>query len=162
MIQTLTEGVTTEVGVLLLNASDAPVTGVLFGDATVTFRKNGASSFSTKSLLSGEWNEVGDGLYRLTFTSTELDTSGSFRYLVDGASFERHENDVTIVDQFQSLATQIIDIRQTLATKVNIRDADILFSQLELRIVDLERRMSDAQTRLLRIESTINALRTTL
>lgn len=162
MIQTLTEGVTTEVGILLLDASDAPVAGVLFGAVTITFRKNGAASFTTKSVLSGEWNEVGDGLYRLTFTSTELDTSGSFRYLVTGTGFERHENDAIIVDSFQSLATQIVDIRQTLATKVNIRDADILFSQLELRINDLEKRMEDAQNRLLRIESTIASLRTTL
>jgi len=162
MIHTLTEGVTTEVGVLLLDASDAPVAGVLFGAITVTFRKNGAASFAAKSVLAGEWNEVGDGLYRLTFTSSELDTSGSFRYLVEGGTFDRHENDVVIVDSFQSLATQIVDIRQTLATKVNIRDADILFSQLELRISELEKRMVDAQNRLLRIESTIASLRTTL
>lgn len=162
MIHTVTEGITTEVGVTLLNGSDAPVSGVLFSDATVTFRKNGASTFTAKGLLAGEWNEVGDGLYRLTFTSAELDTAGSFRYIVTGGTFDRHENDVTIVDEFQDLATQIIDIKSILATKVNIRDADILFSQLELRIFELEKRMKDANDRLLRIEGTINTLRATL
>ena len=159
MIHTVTRGITTDVGVLLLDGSETPVIGVLFSAVTVRYRKNGAS-FVTKVLLSGEWSEVGDGLYRLTFSGGELDASGSFRYLVTGAGFEIHENDLTVVDDFQSLAAQIADVKQQLATKTNIDDADTLFSQLELRARELELAIRDFKKRLSRAEATLNALRT--
>jgi hypothetical protein len=160
MIHTVTRGITTDVGVLLLNASEFPVSGVLFSSVTVRYRKNGATSFTTKALLAGEWTEIGDGLYRLTFSGGELDTSGNFRFLVTGGSFERHENDLIVVEDFQSLAAQIADVKQQLASKANINDADILFSQLELRARELELAIRDFKKRLSRAEATLAALRT--
>jgi hypothetical protein len=158
MIQSVTKGLTTDVGVVLLDSSDNPVNGVLYTAVTVRYRKNGAT-YVIKPLLSGEWNEVGDGLYRLTFTATELDTAGSFRYLITGGSFSRYENDLIVVDEFLDLAAQIVDIKQQLTTKANIRDVDILFSQLELRMRRTELTIKDLTRRLAAAEAALGALR---
>jgi hypothetical protein len=159
MIHTVTTGITTDIGVTLLNSSDAPVIGVAVGDITVTYRKNGASSFTTKSVLAGEWNEVGDGLYRLTFTAGELNTSGSFRVMVKGAAFERYEADLIIADDFEDLATQIASLKADLALKANIRDTNILVSERELRLKEAELRIADLNNRLQIAESALSILR---
>ena len=160
MIHTVTTGITTDVGVTLLNSSDVPVIGVVVGSITVTFRKNGALSFTTKTVLAGEWNEVGDGLYRLTFTALELNAPGSFRFLVKGASFERYESDLTVADDFQTLSAQIASLKADLALKANIRDTNILVSERELRLNEAELRVSDLNRRLLIAESALSILRT--
>lgn len=160
-VQTLVTGVATDVGVTLLDGSDVAVSGVAVGDITVRYRKNGASLYTTKSVLAGEWTEVGDGLYKLSFTSGELDTSGSFRYLVTGASFSRHENDAILSPDYQDLATQIIELKQLLAAKANIGDVDTLFHQLELRIAELESELNNMKDRLSKAEASLAALRAT-
>ena len=160
MIHTVTTGITTDVGVTLLDSGDTPVIGVGSGDITVTYRKNGAASFTTKSVLAGEWNEVGDGLYRLTFTATELNTAGSFRFLVKGGSFDRYEADLIIADDFQDLKTQIASLKADLALKANIRDTNILVSERELRLREAEQRINDLTRRLQIAESALSILRT--
>ena len=161
MIQSVTAGLTTDVGVTLLDGSEVPVVGVAFGAVTVTYRKNGAASYSSKSLLSGQWNEVGDGLYRVTFTSSELDTKGSFRFLVKGGAFDRYESDLTVVDEFQTLAEEIVAIKAALGSKANTRDVDILFNQLELRMQQLEKMVRDINRRMGLAEGQLSALRAT-
>ncbi len=150
MIYTVSRGVATEVNVSLINSSDASVNGVAVGAVTVETRKTGGS-FVTKSLLAGEWNEVGDGIYKLSLNATDTDTAGFLRVKVSGASWETYRLDVAIVDDYVSVAEQLIDIKEALALKTNIDDADTLFSQLELRmreaedtIDDLEKRLGDA------------------
>lgn len=158
-VHTVTSGVTTDVGVTLLNSSDVPQVGVLVGAITVTFRKNGASSFTTKSVLAGEWNEVGDGLYRLTFTAGELNIPGSFRFLVKGGTFERYESDLTVADDFQTISNQLASLRQDAALKANIRDTDILVSEREMRLKEAELRIKDLNRRLQIAESALSILR---
>jgi hypothetical protein len=159
MIHMVTKEVTTDVGVTLLNSSDVAVNNVAFGDVAVTFRKNGDALYTTKTLSSGQWSEVGDGLYKVTFTSAELNTVGSFRYIVKGASFDRFESDLIVVDEFQSISDQISSIRAALGTKANIRDVDLLFNQLELRQQQVERTVLDITRRLTMAESQLAALR---
>ncbi len=159
MIQTLIQGITSEVGVTLLDASDVPVTGVPFSTPVVTYRKNGDSGFTTKTVLSGEWREVGDGLYGLTLSAAELDREGSFRLIVKGAGFERYEADFLIAADFQDLALALAEMKAALVNKVNIRDATKIFSALELRIRELEQSILLFKKRLTKAESSIGALR---
>jgi hypothetical protein len=161
MIEAVTKGVAKDVGVTLLDSLDVPVTGVLFGSVTVRFRKNGAAGFTTKSVLAGEWNEVGDGIYLLTFTAGELDTAGNFRFLVDGGAFDRHEHDLLVINEQLSLNQQIVDLKAALAGLANIRDVDTLFAQKELRIQELERRLRDVNRRLSIAQTQLSALRST-
>ncbi|NIQ78490.1 MAG: hypothetical protein GTN93_10430 [Anaerolineae bacterium] len=161
MIQTLTNGITTDLGVTLLDASDVAVTGVAFGAVTVEYKKNGDTAFTGKTVLSGDWTEVGGGLYRLTFAGSELDRDGTFLYKVTGASWDRYENTVIVQTDYLDLAAQIVEIKQLLALKTNITDADALFSQLEIRISELEAAIDDFKLRLDHAEAQLAALRTT-
>ena len=140
-------------------ARESSVTGVLFSGITVRYRKQGAGSFTTKTVLAGEWNEIGDGVYQLTFTGSELDTAGFFRYLVTGAGFEIHEADLQVIDDFQTLAQQIVSIRTDLTTKVGIQEADTLVAEQELRLKEAEQRLRDYEKRIRLLQASVAALR---
>ncbi|HUT15069.1 MAG TPA: hypothetical protein VMY98_02355 [Anaerolineae bacterium] len=162
MIQTETLGVASDTGVLLLDSSDLPVNGVVYTDVAVTYRKNGDSGFTTKTLLSGEWSDRGDGLYRLSLSAAELDRAGSFRYLVkhvSGPTFLRYENEILVVENYQDIANHIIAIKQELAGKANIRDVNLLFNQVELRVRELEMQKKELGRRLSMAEASLAALR---
>lgn len=162
MIESVTLGVATDIAVTLLDTATEPVNNVLFSAVTVQYRRSGQTSFTTKTLLEGQWSEVGDGIYLVTFTDGELSTPGSFRFLVTGTAFVRHERDLLVIDNHQTLNTQIIAIATVLAKKTNIADANTLFNVAELRLQELERRMRDMRTRLNVAEGMLGALRATV
>jgi len=162
MIESITLGVATDVAVTLLDTSSQAVNNVLHSEVTVQYRRSGQTSYTTKTLLAGEWAEVGDGVYLLTFTDGELSTPGSFRFLVMGTAFVRHERDLLVIDNHQTLNTQIIAIATVLAKKTNIADANTLFNVAELRLQELERRLRDMRKRLNVAEGMLGALRATV
>lgn len=53
-----------------------PVVGKTYLDFTVKYSKEGSSSFTTKVLASGDVIEIGNGVYRIKFTITEMNTVG--------------------------------------------------------------------------------------
>jgi hypothetical protein len=159
MIHTLTTTVAAEVGVTLLNSSDISVPGILYTGITVTYRKNGQSSYTTKTVGAGDWVELGDGIYKLLFTTTELNTPGYFRFIIKGAGFDRYEADLQLIENYQDIAAQIISIKQGLASKVNISDADSLIAERELRLKEIGQRQIALDKRLLIAESAVAALR---
>lgn len=157
MIYTITRGVATEVNVSLMTSANASVIGVLVGAITVQMRKTGAAGFVPKTVLAGEWNELGDGIYKLSLSATELDTTGFVRLIVSGGSFETYRADISIVDDYLSIAEQIIDIKEALPLKTNINDADTLFAQLENRQRILEETIEDLEDRLGKAIAALNA-----
>ena len=106
-----------ELQVSLFTSSGSAITGAAHGDVTCYYKKEGASSWTTKTLDSGNWREDGSGLYYVTFDSTDTDTYGTFVYRVVHANgyFTGH---ATITD-WASEATQLQNIYDLLATKVN-------------------------------------------
>lgn len=156
MIQTITQGVATEIGITLLDSSNNAVIGVLYSALTVQYRKNGGA-FVNKVVTSGEWNEVGDGVYKLTFSAAELDVEGFFRILVSGSSFVTYRTDLILVNDYLTVAEQVIGIKQDLAGKVNIADAVTLFEQVEVRLKTAEQRVADLETRLQRALGALQA-----
>ncbi len=70
--------------VLLVDDSDFKTgkVGVAFGDVTVKYAKEGDNAWSTFTLDASKWIELGDGVYDIAFGASELDTLGSFEYLV--------------------------------------------------------------------------------
>jgi hypothetical protein len=161
MIESVTLGAATDIAVTLLDTASAPANEVPYTDITVQYRRSGQTSFTTKTLLEGEWTEVGDGLYLLTFTDGELSTPGNFRFLVTGTAFVRHERDLLIIDNHQTLNTQIEAIATVLASKTNIADANTLFNVAELRLQEQERLILDLRKRLNVAEGMLGALRAT-
>lgn len=160
-LEAATKEVAKDVGVTLVNASDAPVIGLTSTDVTVEYRKNGDTTFTTKALLAGEFTEVGDGIYLVTFTATELNRAGLFRIKIDGSSIEPHIRDLQVIDELLSINQQIVDLKAGLAKLVNTRDAELLFNQLELRQQQLDRRIKDAERRIKVLQGQLSALRGT-
>ncbi len=158
---TVSREVGTELSVTLVDASENSVNGVLFSDITVEYRKNGASGFTTKTVLSGEWTEIGDGNYKLSFTAAELNTSGFFRYKVTGTGFEPFVLDVQIIDNFKDIEAQAVEIKQLAAGKVNIADADRLIAQREFRLKQAEQTIKVLKDRVSTAEAGLAALRGT-
>lgn len=59
-----------------------PETGIAFGTPTVQYAKEGDGSLTTKTLDATNWDELGAGLYRIKFSTTELNTVGNFLFVV--------------------------------------------------------------------------------
>jgi len=76
----------TRLSCVLISSDDyeTPMTGVLYNDANlvVKYAKYGDSALSTKTLGSSDWIELGEGVYDIVFSATELDTLGEFKFVV--------------------------------------------------------------------------------
>lgn len=53
-------------------------------DVQVEYRREGETSFTIKVLAPGDWIGLGNGVYQVSFTATELQTVGSFTFVVKG------------------------------------------------------------------------------
>lgn len=62
-------------------------TGIAYTSVTVEYLKAGDSSFTEKTLASEDWIELGNGIYDVKFTASELDTKGKFIWNVKGSGF---------------------------------------------------------------------------
>lgn len=95
---------------ILIDDTDfkTPETGIAFGSATVKYAKEGDSAFTTKTLASGDWDEIGDGVYRIKFSATELNTVGAFVFEVFATGTLRYFGKAEIFgDLFDDLATTL-------------------------------------------------------
>ena len=90
--------------VVLTDASRDPVTGVVFGDVTCKYSKAGAA-LGTLAVTADNWTEIGQGLYTLDFTVTEIDTLGWLTYLVTGVGAKQYDNTVKVVLNGQVFVT---------------------------------------------------------
>lgn len=72
---------------LVLPDGYTPVTGKAYTDFTVKYAKMDDNSFVTKVLSLSDFEEIGNGVYRIRFTSVELDTLGIMvlSFVVNGA-----------------------------------------------------------------------------
>ena len=61
-----------------------PRTGILFNQIDVSYKKSSQTVFSLKTLAAPDFVENGNGVYEITFSASELDTLGSFLYVVNG------------------------------------------------------------------------------
>jgi hypothetical protein len=71
-----------------LTKVDVPATTVTYADITVKYKKNGQSVFTTKTVTPSEWVNLGNGIYTLRFTASEMDTTGDFLFTVEGPLFD--------------------------------------------------------------------------
>lgn len=63
--------------------SGDPRTGITFDEVVVSYKKSTDLTFSAKALLVTDFRENGVGVYELKFSVAELDTLGSFLYVVN-------------------------------------------------------------------------------
>jgi len=78
----LDQSVARALPVFLIDSTDhvTPKTGIAEGSVTVKISKNLGTL--TAFTLTGLWTEIGQGLYKIAFAATDLDTVGFFGYLV--------------------------------------------------------------------------------
>lgn len=71
--------------VILVRTFDGytPATGIVSGDVSLKYRKDGDTSLSTYTLLGDSWQELGDGLYDINWVDSISDTLGDLVYTVD-------------------------------------------------------------------------------
>lgn len=75
--------------VILIDDSDFKTreTSVAFGSVTCKYAKEGDSTLSTFTLDATNWDEIGEGMYEVDFTASEIDTIGLFKYVVYGSGY---------------------------------------------------------------------------
>lgn len=96
MSQEVTQSVSANI-VVLLTKDNIAVTGLTYSSVTARFRKEGGSSFSTKTLTAPTFVEIGYGVYTITFSAADLGTAGSFVVVVTGASIDQSTTLVNVL-----------------------------------------------------------------
>jgi hypothetical protein len=77
------QGTPTWLPLIAVNVNDGiPRTGITFNQLDVSFKKSTQSVFSSKVLNLSNFRENGSGIYEIQFSNLELDTVGSFIYVV--------------------------------------------------------------------------------
>lgn len=103
MSQQVTQNVIANI-VVILTKDNVPVTGIVYSAVTVKYRKEGGSSFTTKSIGATDFAEIGSGVYTIKFTAAELNTVGSFVITVTSASIDQS---VTICQVIPTTQTSV-------------------------------------------------------
>ena len=74
-----------EATLLVLGVYSTPVTGITAAELTLRIRKYGDTTFTSSTLPSASWVEIGEGWYVLKLTAAQLDRVGPFFYELAGA-----------------------------------------------------------------------------
>jgi hypothetical protein len=63
-----------------------PRTSITYNQVDVAYKKSNQTSFQAKVLVGGgtDFRENGNGVYEILFSTSELDTTGTFIYVVNG------------------------------------------------------------------------------
>lgn len=80
-----------------LSLAGAPVTGALRAAVTVRFRRPGGTTLETKTVVAGDWLEIGNGLYVLKWFPSEMAAVGPFYFEVVGGAFDPHIDEFDIM-----------------------------------------------------------------
>lgn len=88
-MQIVKQSVARSIPCILIKSSDGqtPETGALAASVTISYRKEGGTTWSSKT-ATGNWTEVtaGKGVYLISWSTTDLNTIGRFDLVVEHAS----------------------------------------------------------------------------
>jgi len=106
--------------VILILSSDgqSPKTGATEGQMTLSYRKEGASSWSAKT-ATDNWTEVGKGVYLIDWSASDLDTLGRFDVVAEHADSINYYGSVTVS------ANLLDDVASTLAALNDVTAAEV-------------------------------------
>lgn len=71
---------------VFLSLSGVPVTGILPAGVTAKYRRAGDTALQTKALTASDWVEIGNGLYVIKWTTSEMRAVGPFLFQLSGGS----------------------------------------------------------------------------
>lgn len=79
------QGTPTWLPFIASNSNDGlPRTGITYSQVDVSYKKSSQATFQLKSLLVTDFRENGNGVYEILFSASDLNTVGSFLYVVQG------------------------------------------------------------------------------
>ena len=119
------QSVARDIPCLLIQSSDgqSPLTGQAAGTVTITYRKEGASTWSSKT-ASGNWTEItpGKGAYLISWSTGDLDTVGRFDFVVEHASCINYYGSLVVsANLLDDLGTTLAALNDVSAN--DVRDA---------------------------------------
>jgi len=110
-MQIVKQSVARAIPCLLIKTSDGqtPETGALAASVTISYRKEGGTTWSSKT-ATGNWTEVtsGKGAYLISWSTTDLNTVGRFDFVVEHASCINYYGSLVVsANLLDDLATDI-------------------------------------------------------
>lgn len=122
-MQTVKQSVARALPCLLIQSVDGqtPETGALAGSVTISYRKEGATAWSSKT-ASGNWTEItpGKGAYLISWSTSDFNTVGRFDFVVEHASC------INFYGSYDVSANLLDDIDATLDALNDLAQSDIL------------------------------------
>lgn len=123
MAQQLPQNQEGSIEILITDTGLVGITGLTSSDVACSYRKEGDSSFTSKSLDGDNFEEIGLGFYSITFTDTELDTLGTFTVVATGEGLVQSNTVAEVV-----LAETVADVGICVVTG---HIADLMGSPIE-------------------------------
>jgi hypothetical protein len=157
-VQSVQKDAAIQLAVRLLDSGDDPVVGVAFGDVTAQYKKQGDSSWTSKTVLTTDWTEVSDGRYLLLFSGTQLDTAGKFVFRVDATGAETFTGDVDVVEDWDTLVDMLTDLLNGLSAKVAVEDIKTSKRQQDETIEAVNETLSSIEDQVKVLEAKFQAL----
>lgn len=121
-MQYIVQSVASEDTIQLFDSGGSPVAGVDFDEVTVWIRKSGATGYTQKTILVGDWTDRTGGNYSLQFSSSDFDTLGLFRYKVIStlSAFEDYYDSLYVVASLPTFPVDPPTINAQTATPAGI------------------------------------------
>ena len=94
---------------LIDSATRLGKTGVTEGSVTVKISKNLGTL--TSFTLTGKWTEIGQGLYKIAFAASDLDTEGFFGYLVTATGCDQYSGMMYVSSDLVTLLARLTAAR---------------------------------------------------
>jgi len=91
---------------IYLSLSGIPAPGIIYSQVLVKYKKFGAATFTTRTLVNGDLVDLGDGFYTLKWPDTFTDTLGTFMYIMTSVLFDNFIYDTFDVEP-QPLALSV-------------------------------------------------------
>lgn len=117
-----------------LTLVDVPATGVLYTDIVVQIKKQGATAFTTKSLVPSDWVNLGGGIYSLSFSSSDMDTLGDFTFTMSSAKFDNFVYDEFTVTPLVSSGSASARMRTAYLTLVDVPATGVSYTDVVAQI----------------------------
>ena len=156
-VQQVQAGYPAVLAVRLLDSASNPVTGVAYTALTVRYRKHGGA-WTSKAVQSAEWTEGPEGRYLLSFSASELDTSGRFVFRVWAPSADVMTGDIDVVEDWAQIVDMLTDLLNGLNTKVGRGDVALMKHQQDDAIGAMNVKVDAAMKDIARINTQLTIL----
>lgn len=157
-VQQVQKDYASQLVVRLLDASGDPVLGVAFSALTVTYKKQGDGSWSSKTVLTTDWQAGPNGRYFLLFSGSELSRDGRFHFRVAASGADTFTGDVDVVEDWATVEAMLVSLINGLSGKVTTASVKAYKQTQDQAIQDTNNRVGNLEEDFIRVERMIAAI----